>query len=121
MPHSFLPLSDPRELDAALARAAHEPVVLFKHSPTCGVSAQAHEELQDLIASRPSAPPVYLVSVRTHRPVAMAIAERFGIRHESPQVLVVAGGAVRWHGSHFRVNGRELQAALDRLDGPAHR
>lgn len=90
-------------------------MVLFKHSPRCGISAQAHEELGEWLASLPSAPPVFVVSVREHRDVSSAIAERFGVRHESPQVLLVADESVRWHGSHFHVNVRELQAALDAL------
>ena len=57
--------------------------------------------------------------MKVQRQVSTAIADRFRIRHESPQVLVVSDGAVRWHGSHYHVNPREVQAALDQLGAPA--
>jgi bacillithiol system protein YtxJ len=47
--------------------------------------------------------------------VSNAVADRFRIRHESPQIVLVEDGAVRWHRSHWHVNGREVQQALDSL------
>jgi bacillithiol system protein YtxJ len=99
-------------LEAALLASQQRPVLLFKHSATCGISAQAHESLSEWIAGQSDPPPVYVIEVRTHRPLSMAVAERFGIRHESPQVLLVDRGAVVWHASHFHVNAREVAAAL---------
>jgi len=103
------------DLDAALARAKGEAILIFKHSPTCGVSAQAHEEIGDLLANAPLAVPVYVISVRLQREVSEAVTRRFGIRHESPQVLLVHDGAVLWHASHFRVSAAEIQTAVRRL------
>ena len=77
-------------LEAALASAASDPVLFFKHSETCGMSLQAHEEMRDLVADPEWPVPVYLVSVQASRPVSNAMAARFGVRHASPQVLLVA-------------------------------
>lgn len=104
-------LSSLEELDAALARTAR-PIVIFKHSPTCGTSAQAHEEIEELAARQGLDADVYVVSVVESRPVSNAIAARFGIRHESPQVLVVRDGHVRWHASHFKVTAARIVDAL---------
>lgn len=110
----FLPLTTADELEAAIAESFQRPVILFKHSFTCGTSAEAHEELADVIGTLPVAR-WYLVDVRSSRPLSMLIAERFGIRHESPQLLVLAAGQVRWSGSHYRVTGAAVQAALAEL------
>ncbi|MDH4063436.1 MAG: thioredoxin family protein, partial [Acidobacteriota bacterium] len=83
-----------------------------------GISAQAHAEIGDWLAVGGGALPVYLVSVREHRAVSTTIAERFGVRHESPQLLLVHGGVVRWHGSHFRVTPAAIDAAVGRLPRP---
>lgn len=116
----FLPLRDVAALDAALARTTSGPILLFKHSPTCGISAQAHAEIGEWLERQPNGvPPVYLISVREHRLVSNAVAERFGIRHESPQVLLVDATGVRWHASHFRVVPADIQAALRRLALPS--
>jgi len=111
----FLPLRDLDALEAALARAEREPIIIFKHSPTCGTSAQAWHDLSGWLATREAGVPAYLVDVRARRALSAAIAGRLGIRHESPQLLLVHGGVVRWHGSHWHVNALEVQTALEAL------
>jgi bacillithiol system protein YtxJ len=115
------PLHDIPELDAALLRAQSEPIVIFKHSPSCGVSAQASEDIADMLDTTVFPLPLYVVSVRAQRAVSDAITRRCGIRHESPQVLLVHRGAVLWHASHFRVSAAEVQSAVARFVTPAVR
>ena len=80
------------DLEAALAASHVAPVILFKHSETCGVSLMARDGLAD----EPLPAPVHEVVVQRQRPVSNAMAERLGVRHESPQVFVVAG-VDAWH------------------------
>ena len=108
---SFIPLTDLAQIDAAVARSSVEPVLIFKHSRTCGTSAEAHEEVSALLAGALKTP-VYLVDVRSARQVSNAIAQRFGIRHESPQMLLLDRGRVLWNASHYHVNEREILQAL---------
>ena len=114
MPPRFLPLATLHDLDDALAASMAGPVLLFKHSPTCGTSAMANEELTALVeGSGDPAVPVYRLDVWTARPVSNAIAERFRIRHASPQVLLVDHGDVVWHATHYRITAREVRARFD--------
>jgi len=57
--------------------------------------------------------PVYLVRVVEDRPVSDYIAERTGVRHESPQVIVLRAGKVRWHASHGGVTGAAIAEHLE--------
>ncbi|MBA2356448.1 MAG: bacillithiol system redox-active protein YtxJ [Acidobacteria bacterium] len=100
------------DLDAALARASTHPILIFKHSATCGVSAQAHEEIATLVGDAAWLIDVYVVSVQMGRGVSNEIARRLGLRHASPQVLLVQDGVVRWHASHFHVTAQEIRAAV---------
>lgn len=109
------PIRDLDALEAAIRHSASRPIIIFKHSPTCGISAQAREDLLDWNAGEPAPVPIFEVRVREHREVSNAIAARFGLRHESPQALIVDDGLAKWHGSHFHVNAREVRAALDGL------
>jgi bacillithiol system protein YtxJ len=95
----------------AVTRSHEHSIVIFKHSTTCGRSAMALQEVEDLVARDPSAD-VSMVSVQSASRVSNEIARRFGVRHESPQALIIDRGVVRWHGSHFRVNRPEIAAAL---------
>lgn len=110
----FHRLTTIQDLDQALVASHTKPIVIFKHSPTCGTSAMASEELQDLKDDDPVAD-IYVVFVREARAVSDAIVERFGIRHESPQVLIVKDGAVTWHRSHFHVTAPQVRKALATL------
>jgi len=55
--------------------------------------------------------PVNEIVVQRHRSVSSRIATLLGVRHESPQVFVVARGAVAWHSSHNGVIPARVAAA----------
>lgn len=99
------------DLDEAVRRSHAHPIVIFKHSTTCGVSAFAWEEVEDLAALEPDVE-VFVVSVQFGSIVSNEIAKRFGLRHESPQVLLVREGVLVWHASHFRVTREQIASAL---------
>src|SRR5881628_2944559 len=100
------------DLDRLLVESQAQPVLLFKHSYTCGISAEALDELiahlnEDNVAVRYA-----MVTVQTHREVSNAVSTKLGVRHETPQALLVRDGRVVWSASHFRVNADELNKAL---------
>jgi len=100
------------ELDRLLVESQAQPVLLFKHSYTCGISAEALDEL--LLHLNEQNPDVRyaMVTVQTHREVSNAVSTKLGIRHETPQALLVRDGRVVWTASHFRVNAAELTRAV---------
>ena len=106
------------ELDRALVESRHRPLLLFKHSYSCGVSAEALDELLVHLAEKRSDARYALVTVQTHREVSNAIATKLGIRHETPQALLVRDGRVVWSASHFRVNAAALEKALAQAPAP---
>ena len=106
---SLMPLHDVESVDAAIAESRERPVLLFKHSRYCGVSCEALDELQSHIDSQPSRAVAYrMVTVQTHRSVSDAISQRLGIRHETPQAILLRDGKPVWNASHFRINSRQL-------------
>ena len=113
--HDFPELLTLEELDDVLARAATARVLIYKHSLTCGTSAVALEQLTQLAASEPGTP-IYLVPVQKARAVSNAVADRLALRHESPQLILIDHGVVRWHASHFGVTADRARAALAALD-----
>jgi len=115
MANDLIDLVTPDDLDRLVARSTEGPVIVYKHSLTCGTSAAAFEEISELPSVLPGVP-VGMVKVQTARSLSNLVASRFGVRHESPQVFIVVGGTVRWHASHFRVTADGIVAALTRLD-----
>ena len=103
------------ELDALFERSRETPVLLFKHSLTCPISRRARGEFEELVQSRAGGDEVgfALIEIQNARPVSDAVAQRTGVKHESPQVLLLDDGQVRWHTSHFQIRKDALDEALD--------
>ncbi|WP_047153020.1 bacillithiol system redox-active protein YtxJ [Aneurinibacillus tyrosinisolvens] len=85
--------------------------ILLKHSNTCPISADAYNQFMKYTKDEETKPWA-LVIVQNARPVSNEIAERFGIKHESPQVLYVKNGQVEWHASHWNITQDNLKAAI---------
>src|SRR3954465_5610968 len=110
---NLIPLVDVQSLDAAIAESRERPVLLFKHSRYCGVSCEALDELQSHIDARGDDDAAYkVITVQTHRSVSDAVVERFGLRHETPQAILVRDGRVVRNASHFRITATQLDQAL---------
>ena len=105
-------LQDSAALEAAIAESRNRPVVLFKHSRTCGISCEAFDELHAHMAESGADVGYKLITVQTHRTVADEVATRLGVRHESPQAIVLREGGVVWHGSHFTITAQQLRRVL---------
>lgn len=89
-------------------------LLLFKHSRICPVSVTAWHDIARLEELAPTLP-VFILDVREQRALARSMASTLGVRHESPQAILIRNGAVLWHGSHSAVRAaaviRELEPA----------
>ena len=102
-----------RDLEKLLERSHKGPVVVFKHSTQCSQSAAAYEEFQTFMAENPDTPCVTVLVIE-NRGLSDELEERFGIRHESPQAIVVSNGSPIWHASHGGVTARALKNAISK-------
>lgn len=111
----FRPLFTPKDVDDALETSRDRTVVVYKHSPICEISADALEEMNRFLADAPAGLDVRIVDVLAARPAAQHLEARTGIRHESPQVLVMSGGDVAWNASHRRITAAAVSKAFAAL------
>jgi bacillithiol system protein YtxJ len=109
MINGFKELRDVASLDNFLAESNGDPVIIFKHSDACGISARAYTEMSQLER------PVGLVTVQTAPAVSNEIGKRMGVAHETPQVLIVRQGKVTWTASHGQVKAATVEAALEEV------
>jgi bacillithiol system protein YtxJ len=100
------------ELDALLADSSHRPLLLFKHSASCGTSYEALDELIDHLNDERLPARYAMITVQTHRELSTTVSKRLGVRHETPQVLLIREGRVVWSASHFRVTAHAVEAAI---------
>jgi bacillithiol system protein YtxJ len=103
-----------QELGALFDESRERPVLLFKHSNACPISSRAREEVRRFVEeSAPAGLGFGMVVVQEARSLSNAIEERLGVRHETPQAIVVRDGRAVWNASHFRVTRETLSAALE--------
>lgn len=106
-------ISTEAELDELLASSSVTPVLLFKHSSSCSISSRAHSQIEKLLSSdQPSQYSAAIVVVQQARSLSNRIEERLGIRHETPQAIVLRDGKPVWNGSHWDVTESKLAEAL---------
>jgi bacillithiol system protein YtxJ len=103
----FTKIADAEALEEVLARSNDAPVILFKHSTTCPISSAAYKQMSEVKTD------VSLVVVQSAREVSSEIASRTGVRHESPQAIVVRNGAAVWSASHFDITAKAVEQAVE--------
>ena len=106
MENHFVKLTETKALEDLAARSKQRPVVIFKHSLTCPISAAAYDQMAEFEGE------VALVEVQRARELSREIEDRLGVAHESPQVIVLHNGQVAWNASHFKITTDAVAAAV---------
>jgi bacillithiol system protein YtxJ len=94
------------QLEAIAADSFNTPQVLFKHSTRCSISSMALNRLESSTA--PEGVDFYLLDLIQYRNISAAIAEKFKVHHESPQVLVIINGECTYDESHMGISMDEI-------------
>jgi bacillithiol system protein YtxJ len=106
---TFVELRDFESLDRFLQGSNGGPIVIFKHSDSCGISGRAFTDLMKLQR------PIGIITVQDARSVSDEVERRTGIAHETPQILIVREGRVVWSASHGSVRAETVERALAEL------
>ncbi len=105
-------ISSTQEADGVISASKEKTQVILKHSNSCGISFFAKRNLDSIDTEKLESADLYIVDVIKDRNVAYYLADRFSVRHESPQIMVIKNEKVIWHGSHNAVNPENLLQAL---------
>lgn len=102
------------DLEAILTLSEAQPVLILKHSTSCPISAAAYRNFQEYLASPETGQDVAhaLVRVIEERPVSLALADRVGVQHQSPQMILVRDRKPVWHDSHGRLTTQAMRDAV---------
>ena len=99
-----VPVADAGELKTVLERQG--PTLLFLHDPGCPISLFARFEVAAVEGE------VALIDVRASPSLSREVERRTGVKHESPQAIVLRDGQAIWSASHFGVTAEGIEAAL---------
>lgn len=90
--------------DASLTR----PQLIFKHSTRCSISRAAYQRLAEGLEELEKQADVHYLDLLNHRNISDEIAEKTGIRHESPQIILIADGKAVYAATHSAIQVEEI-------------
>ncbi len=111
MANHFVRITDTKAMDELVDGSKERPVVIFKHSLTCPISAAAYDQMEAFEGN------VSLVEVQKARELSNEIEKRLGLTHASPQVIVLRNGQVVWNASHFSITADAVAEAVRNAAG----
>ncbi|HVF30344.1 MAG TPA: bacillithiol system redox-active protein YtxJ [Pyrinomonadaceae bacterium] len=106
MTANFIKVDSLDALDRLFQDSFVRPVVLLKHITTCGISSGVYREVGQVAGD------VNVVVIQTHRDLSNTISSRTGVRHESPQAMVIVDGKAVYHASHYDIEAEHIAQRL---------
>ena len=103
-----------KDYEQIVADSHEQPVFVFKHSTSCPISASRWQLFQTF-AAQESRAAFHRVLVIQDRPVSRHIAQETGVRHQSPQAILLHQGRSVWDASHYSITEEGMTAALERV------
>lgn len=109
---NWIPLQTLQQLEELTALSHEKKVLVFKHSTRCSISRFALKQfenefnLQDVMDS-------YFLDLITYREISNEIATRFGVQHQSPQLILIKNGKAIYDASHSDIQAEVLTKYID--------
>ncbi|MBN9484937.1 MAG: thioredoxin family protein [Bacteroidetes bacterium 43-93] len=103
---NWIALTEEAQLDQIKEQSKQQPVVIFKHSTRCSISDMAKGRLERKTA--PENVQFYYLDLIRYRNISNDIAKVFGVRHESPQILLIKNGECVYDESHNGISMEEI-------------
>lgn len=108
---NWIPLNFLGQLDELVAFSNEKPAVIFKHSTRCSVSRFALKQFEKEFDLKEEVD-AYFLDLLEHRDISNEIASRFGVYHQSPQLLLIKEGKSVYDVSHSDIDAGELKGKL---------
>lgn len=112
MHRDLFELTELAELDNVLSQSAARLQLIFKHSTTCPISTAAYRELEKHLESGLMGIDYSMIIVQHARNISNEVATRLGVKHESPQAILVRNGRAVWNASHYDITDKTLSNAI---------
>jgi bacillithiol system protein YtxJ len=107
MGNKFFEIDDTAALENLMSDSRQKPVIVFKHSNACSISTRAYREMEMVQAE------VNILVVQSAREISRELANLTGVRHETPQVIVLRDGKAVWNASHFEIQAAAVIEAFE--------
>lgn len=104
---NWIQLTNLDQLNAIETLSNQQTVAIFKHSTRCSISRMALKQFENEFASADSIA-TYFLDLIEYREISNEIASRFGVMHQSPQLIVIKNGQAIYDASHSDIDAAAL-------------
>lgn len=105
----WIQLTDLGQLNEIVAESTNKPVIIFKHSTRCHISRTMLKQFENEFDLQDKVVP-YFLDLLEYRAISIEIASRFGVEHQSPQLIVIKNGKAVFNDSHGSIDAGKLAA-----------
>jgi len=108
---AWIPLTNLGQLNEIIHEYTSTPVIIFKHSTRCSVSRMALKQFENEFDLQSKVTP-YFLDLLENRDISSEIALRFGVVHQSPQLILIKDGKAIYNASHSDIAFEDLERLL---------
>ena len=108
---NWVSLNSLGQVNDIVTLSAEQPVLIFKHSTTCGISRMAMKQFESDFNLQDKVTPYYL-DLLNYRAISNEVAQHFGVIHQSPQLLVIKDGKSVYDASHSAIDAAAVAMYL---------
>ena len=94
-------LTESNQLDTIITNSNTKYQAIFKHSTRCGVSSGVLRQFER--QEDDGSIDFHFLDLLSYRTISGEIATKFGVMHQSPQLIVLKKGNVAAHASHYDI------------------
>jgi bacillithiol system protein YtxJ len=110
---NWIPLTSESQLQEIITESNEAPVMIFKHSTRCSISATSLNRLErnwnDVEVGNVKA---YYLDLISNRPISAKVESLFQVEHQSPQAIIIDKGKSNWDASHYDIQYDAIKKAL---------
>lgn len=105
----WINLNSMEQLDGIVEKSKTKPQFIFKHSTRCGISRMVISRFKNDYQISGNEADLYYLDLLDYRAISNAIADRFQVMHQSPQLVIIKNGVAVAHESHSGINNIDME------------
>ncbi len=109
---NWIPLVEIGQLKEISTNSSKKTQAIFKHSTRCGVSGMVIKQFEKSYALKEGEMDLYFLDLLKFRAISNAIASKFQVMHQSPQLIVIKDKKVIAHDSHNGILSLNLKEKI---------
>jgi bacillithiol system protein YtxJ len=109
---NWVMLENEQQLKTIDEQSQSIPVLIFKHSTRCSISRFALKNFEASFDIPAGQLTLYFLDLLAFRTISTQVAQKYGVQHESPQVLLIKNGLCTYDASHESILVEALKKEL---------